>query len=54
MTHEYIVIAGDTLPALTNNIYGDSKYYLKVATYNKLDNFRQLVPGTKLLFPPLI
>jgi hypothetical protein len=53
MTHECIVKAGDTLPALTYSIYGDSKYYLDVAAYNKLDNFRQLLPGTKVLFPPL-
>jgi nucleoid-associated protein YgaU len=54
MTHECIVKAGDTLPALTNRIYGDSSHYLKVAAYNKLDSFRYLVPGTTLYFPPLV
>lgn len=54
MTHERIIKAGDTLPALTYSIYGDSSHYLKVAAYNKLDNFRYLVPGTKVFFPPLV
>ncbi|MFZ6010891.1 MAG: CIS tube protein [Bacteroidota bacterium] len=54
MTHEHVVIAGDTLPGLTQKMYGSSTHYLQVASYNKLENFRQLVPGTKLLFPPLI
>lgn len=54
MTHERIVVAGDTLPAMTQAIYGDSKYYLKVASYNGLYNFRSLVPGSKIFFPPLI
>lgn len=54
MTHEVMVRAGDNLPAMTYAVYGDNNHYLKVAAYNKLDNFRHLVPGTKILFPPLI
>lgn len=54
MTHEWIVKAGDTLPALTTRVYGDSRYYLQVAAYNSLDNFRYLKPGTTLYFPPLV
>lgn len=54
MTHEWLVKAGDTLPALSSQIYGDCSHYLKVAAYNKLDNFRYLKPGTTLYFPPLI
>jgi LysM repeat protein len=54
LTHEWLVKAGDTLPAITSQIYGDSSYYLKVATYNNLDNFRYLKPGTTLYLPPLI
>ncbi len=54
MTHEWIVKAGDTLPALSSKIYGDSSHYLKVAAYNKLENFRYLRPGTTIYFPPLI
>lgn len=53
MTHEIVIKAGDTLPALSYNVYGDSSQYLKVAAFNKLDNFRYLMPGTKVYFPPL-
>jgi len=47
------VVAGDTLPALCKQIYGDSRFYVQVAKYNKLNKFRSLTPGTQLLFPPL-
>lgn len=53
LTHVRLVKAGDTLPGLCTQIYGDPKYYLKVAMANQLDDFRDLVPGTKLVFPPL-
>ncbi|MCE2995301.1 MAG: LysM peptidoglycan-binding domain-containing protein [Cyclobacteriaceae bacterium] len=54
MTHEWMVRVGDNLPMLSHKIYGDSSQYLKVAAFNKLDNFRYLVPGTTIYFPPLI
>ncbi|MQP66372.1 LysM peptidoglycan-binding domain-containing protein [Niveispirillum sp. SYP-B3756] len=53
LTHAVTVAAGDTLPALCHRIYGSSLYYLRVAEANGLTDFRQLVPGTQLLFPPL-
>lgn len=53
LTHLVTVLAGDTLPALCHRIYGNSGYYLKVAAFNGLAGFRQLRPGTQLLFPPL-
>lgn len=53
LTHKRTVQAGDTLPLMTERIYGDSKYYLEVAKVNGLINFRQLKPGTELYFPPL-
>ncbi|SDA57805.1 MULTISPECIES: hypothetical protein [unclassified Janthinobacterium] len=53
MTHARVVHSGDTLPAMCNDIYGSSRYYLGVAQYNRLSNFRQLVPGSTLYFPPL-
>ena len=52
MTHVRIVKEGDTLPSMSGKIYGDFKYYLEVAKANKLDDFRSLVPGTKIFFPP--
>lgn len=53
ITHARTVRAGDSLPALTKNIYGSSEHYLLVARFNDLDNFRLLTPGQQLLFPPL-
>ncbi len=53
LTHIRLIKAGDTLPALCYQIYGDPGYYLEVATANRIDHFRQLVPGTRIFFPPL-
>lgn len=53
VTHSRMVMAGDTLPMMCYNIYGDSKYYLEVAKANGLDNFRQLKAGDELFFPPI-
>lgn len=53
LTHRRVVKAGDTLPLLCAEIYGSSKHYLRVAEINALDDFRVLVPGTELRFPPL-
>lgn len=53
LTHVRKVMRGDTLPQLCYEIYGDPKYYLQVAAANFLTDFRQLKPGTNLLFPPI-
>ncbi len=53
LTHLVTVNAGDTLPLLCHRIYGDSNQYLKVARYNGLHSFRDVPPGTQLVFPPL-
>ncbi|QMU64744.1 MAG: hypothetical protein GKR88_10895 [Flavobacteriaceae bacterium] len=53
LTHIRTVRKGDTLPMMVKEIYGDQKYYIQVAKYNKINNFRQLQPGTKISFPPL-
>ncbi len=53
LSHQVMVIEGDTLPLLCHRIYGDSLYYSKVAETNGLTNFRRLTPGTRLWFPPL-
>lgn len=53
LTHLRVVKAGDTLPLMCHQVYGDSAYYLEIARYNKLDNVYQLKPGTELYFPPL-
>lgn len=53
LTHVRTVKAGDTLPLLTWEIYGNSKYYIEVARFNNLQNFRNLKPGDQIIFPPL-
>lgn len=53
LTHVRTVKSGDTLPLLCKEIYGSSAYYFRVAAENDLDDFRSLVPGQKLNFPPL-
>ena len=53
LVHIRLVKAGDTLPEMCFNIYGDPRYYLEVARENRLDNFRNLEPGTKVFFPPV-
>lgn len=54
VTHHRVVKAGDTLPLLAKEIYGDSRHYLTVAAANALDDFRRLQPGRELVFPPLV
>jgi hypothetical protein len=53
LTHVRLIKAGDNLPTLCYEIYGDPGYYLKVARANRLDNFRRLTSGMKIFFPPL-
>ena len=53
LTHIRQVKAGDTLPLLCYQVYGDPKYYLSVAAVNGLGNFRLLPPGLELVFPPI-
>ena len=53
MTHVIQVLEGDTLPNLSQRIYGTPRYYLELARVNELDNFRNLVAGTRLIFPPI-
>lgn len=53
LTHQRTVKAGDTLPLMCQQIYGDSRYYLQVARDNQLDNFLSLRLGMELKFKPL-
>ncbi len=54
LSHIITVVAGDTLPALTYKVYGEKEHYIKVARFNQLTNFRNIKPGTQIVFPPLI
>lgn len=53
LTHVRMVKEGDTLPLMTQRIYGNSKYYLEVAKVNRITNFRKLKVGQKIFFPPI-
>lgn len=53
LTHVRMVKAGDNLPAMCGEIYNDPAYYLEVARANGLNDFRNLAPGTRIIFPPL-
>lgn len=54
LTHLRTVKAGISLPQMCYDIYGDSKYYMRVAQHNGLNNFRKLTPGDEISFPPII
>ena len=45
--------AGQTLPLLTYETYGNSIYYLDVALKNRPKSMFSAVPDTSLHFPPL-
>ena len=51
MTHIKTIRAGDNLPALCQEIYGDSSLYIQIAQYNNILNFKQLEPGMEVHFP---
>jgi hypothetical protein len=53
LTHERIVKKSDRLDLMTQKIYSDQHYLLQVAAYNKLDGFRKINTGIKILFPPI-
>jgi LysM repeat protein len=53
LTHMRVVKAGDTLPLMSFQVYGDSSYYLEIARFNRLNNIYNIKPGEKLYFPPL-
>ena len=54
LTHIRTVKDGDNLPLMCYRIYGDSSYYIKVARYNELTDFREIKPGDTIVFPPVI
>lgn len=53
LTHIIIFKSGDTLPNLCFKTYGNPSYYREVANANNIIHYRNIQPGTKLLFPPI-
>lgn len=54
MTHMLEVVEGDSLPQLSEKIWGDPSLSIKAARFNGLNKFRKLKAGSTLIFPPLI
>ncbi|MGM0496627.1 MAG: CIS tube protein [Bacteroidota bacterium] len=53
LTHVVTVKAGDNLPMLCEEIYGRRQMFHEVAKVNNLISFRDIKPGTELVFPPI-
>ena len=53
VTHMVQFKAGDSLPLLCHRIYDDPMQYAVVARINNITNFRNIAPGTRIVFPPL-
>jgi nucleoid-associated protein YgaU len=53
VTKTYTVVAGDTIYNLAQREYGDDSFYRQIAEFNNLKNYRKLVPGQILYFPPV-
>ncbi|NEO48988.1 MAG: hypothetical protein F6K55_34815 [Moorea sp. SIO4A3] len=53
ITHAKTVKAGDNLPLMAQDIYGDSAYYIQLARANNVNNFRKLKTGTTIKLPPI-
>lgn len=54
LTHLVEVTEGMTLPLICQKVWGNPHYYIQVARHNNLNKFRNLQPGTTLVFPPLV
>lgn len=53
LTKHKLIKEGDILPVIARENYNSSAYYLQIAKANKLKNFRNIPPGTKLILPPM-
>jgi len=53
LTHIKTINEGTSLSALCKEIYGDESFILEVARLNNLVSFRNIKPGSKLIFPPI-
>ena len=54
MTHHIQIVDGDSLPGISQNIYGSPYHYVQLAEFNGLNKFRQLQSGSQLTVPPLV
>jgi len=54
LTHSVSVVAGDSLPGLSQRLYDTPDYYVQLAQFNGLNKFRHIAPGRQLVFPPIV
>lgn len=54
LSHVVVLKAGESIPFWCHRIYGDASYCTDIARYNGLNSFRNVKPGTRLLFPPIV
>lgn len=54
LTHLRTVEGKGRIDRMTNRIYKTPDYYIDIAKVNKLNNFRKLKAGDKLIFPPVV
>ena len=53
LSHSRLVKAEDNITVMTNKIYRNPAYYIRVAEANRLNNFRRLPVELEMNFPPL-
>ncbi len=53
LTKIHVVKAGETLPLIANEVYGNPAYYVQIAAANNLSNFRNIQPGQEIILPPV-
>jgi len=46
--------SGDKIATLCQEIYNDASYCTDIAAHNGLQQFRNIAPGSKIIFPPLV
>lgn len=54
LSHCVTLKAGETIAYWCHKIYGDFSYCKDIAEFNHIANFRNIKPGTKILFPKLL
>ena len=53
LTHVVVFKDGDTLPLLCYKVYKNADYVIDIARINGITHFRNINPGTRIIFPPL-
>lgn len=54
LTHVRTISSNDRLPAMCNDFYDGTNYFVQVAKHNQLNTLRSLKVGSEIVFPPLM